>query len=569
MRERRKKSIFFIKTVVSYFTLLLVVVSIFMAALYRVYVSDSINTAMKNQQELANKTAQQIDAFIYETDQIAQQVTRTTSILNCFYKLQSETNTDNYFDEDIIGQIEMSSMLYTISGQKSPAYRVSVYNQYGDFVHTGELIYGNNSLTEHLNTAEVYSKMINLGYSSDTIIEAPVADWGGYDTGSYLSLYRALMNVYSTEPCGVVEVQRDIRQFDNILKFDTLENIVAEIYDKSGNIVYPAEKTENSREYYKTTSYSESSGWKIVLKQPMEQITGKNSTVLIIFIFMYTLFMIVAFFISYAVAQRITRPIIELSRSVSNFSIGNMRLKISSEDQIDEITELNNTFSDMLDRLTKSIEHEKTAYSMAMQAQMNPHFMYNTLSVISTAGAEGENERVVDMCVRLSQMLRYVSGFETSLVPLSDEIEHTRNYLSLMKARYEDYFEYTINVSDELMQMKVPKLIIQPLVENSFGHAFGDVEPPWELSINVYEKGNYWYINVSDNGSGISEERISEICEKAESEYMPFEQQKLGLGGLGLIGTIKRIRMILDENIGYKIEKNGDRGISITFYGEK
>jgi len=109
MRRKRKRSIFFIKIIISYFALLFVVISVFMFALYRATAADYMNTAMKNQQELADKTAQQIDAFIFETDQIAQQVTRNPAVLNFFYKLQDDENRENYFKKDILNQIELAS----------------------------------------------------------------------------------------------------------------------------------------------------------------------------------------------------------------------------------------------------------------------------------------------------------------------------------------------------------------------------------------------------------------------------------------------------------------------------
>ena len=116
-------------------------------------------------------------------------------------------------------------------------------------------------------------------------------------------------------------------------------------------------------------------------------------------------------------------------------------------------------------------------------------------------------------------MLRYVAAYQKVTVPLKEEIIHTKNYLALMKSRYEDYFSYKIDVSDDLMNIPVPKLFIQPLAENCFIHAFKVKEPPWNIDIKMVGTKDRWELIIKDNGSGISEERIAEIKDKIDKAY--------------------------------------------------
>ena len=231
-------------------------------------------------------------------------------------------------------------------------------------------------------------------------------------------------------------------------------------------------------------------------------------------------------------------------------------------DAIDEIKELEDSFEKMLERMNSSIIQEKKAYALALQAQMNPHFLYNMLAVISSAGSEAGCDSVSTMCVELSDMLRYVAAYQKVTVPLKEEILHTKNYLALMKSRYEDYFSYKIDVSDDLMNIPVPKLFIQPLAENCFIHAFKEKEPPWNIDIKMIGTKDRWELIIKDNGSGISEERIAEIKDKIDKALN--ERQVGNIGGLGIVNTIVRLTMTHNKNLKYDIYNDNGMEIKIV-----
>ena len=221
----------------------------------------------------------------------------------------------------------------------------------------------------------------------------------------------------------------------------------------------------------------------------------------------------------------------------------------------------------MLERMNNSIIQEKKAYALALQAQMNPHFLYNMLAVISSAGSEAGCDSVSTMCVELSDMLRYVAAYQKVTVPLKEEIIHTKNYLALMKSRYEDYFSYKIDVSDDLMNIPVPKLFIQPLAENCFIHAFKEKEPPWNIDIKMIGTKDRWELIIKDNGSGISEERIAEIKDKIDKALN--ERQVGNIGGLGIVNTIVRLTMTHNKNLKYDIYNDNGMEIKIVVGEQK
>ena len=127
MAVKKKKSVFFTKVLFSYFVLLLLVLAVFMTVVFLSVLSENRSEARRNQQELTNRVAQQVDAYLTEIDQFAQQVMRSTRILNFFSSLQNEKDMSNHFDRDILNDIDLTSILHALNRTSSPMYRISVY----------------------------------------------------------------------------------------------------------------------------------------------------------------------------------------------------------------------------------------------------------------------------------------------------------------------------------------------------------------------------------------------------------------------------------------------------------
>ena len=568
MAEKKKKSVFFTKILFSYFVLLLLVLAVFMTVVFLSVLSENCSEARRNQQELTNRVAQQVDAYLTEIDQFAQQVMRSTRILNFFYNLQNEKDLSNHFDRDILNDIDLTSILHALNRTSPPMYRISVYNQYGDFIHTGAPTDKGSVLAQKLGDAEIYSRMVSLGYSDRPLIAPPGEDdWSEDNDGSYISVYRPLKNFYSTEACGLVEVQSRVAELESLLEFDTMRGMQVRIYSSGGVQIYPEENADEGGELYRTNSYSQTAGWRVELAQPTAALNRIRLEFVLLFLVVGLILVAFMFLLTYLIAQRITRPITRLRESVAGITLDDIRIEREETQEIDEIEQLGKTFDKMLLRLNQSLEHERRAYSLALQAQMNPHFLYNTLSVISAAGAEAGNEKVVGICVNASEMLRYIASFEGSYVSLSEELRHAENYLSLMKARYEDCFSYQIHATETARNLTVPKLIIQPLVENCFQHGFSGVEPPWEILIDVQIAPDEWSLAVEDNGGGIAEEQKTDILDKLrQNESGSLSLEELKIGGLGLVNTIIRLKLLYGD-VSYDIENIAPHGTRVTLRG--
>ena len=196
---------------------------------------------------------------------------------------------------------------------------------------------------------------------------------------------------------------------------------------------------------------------------------------------------------------------------------------------------------------------------------MNPHFLYNVLSVVNALAIAGQSDKIRDVCGNLSGMLRYSSSYETGTASVRDEIRFTRAYLDLMQSRYDGVFEYAINVDPALWNVALPKLVIQPLCENAFTHSFAKTEPPYRLSIDVARVADGFCISVADNGCGFPPEARESVMARAnEAGY--GDLSRLQLGGLGIVSSVIRMRLLMKQDVHCDIAGSREGGAVVAIH---
>jgi len=178
---------------------------------------------------------------------------------------------------------------------------------------------------------------------------------------------------------------------------------------------------------------------------------------------------------------------------------------------------------------------------------------------------EGDNDGIVTACERLSDLMRYMT--DASMSTLDKEIGSVRDYFEIMKLRYEDCFSYDIKTEGDLNTVPLPRLILQPLAENCFEHAFKNTHPPWQVYISAYCFPDEWEVRVADNGSGFDETRLAKLENDIDlyAGDLPVNYGEMQAGGLGLLNTIVRLKLLGD--ISCDIRKNDPTGTIIALKG--
>jgi two-component system sensor histidine kinase YesM len=263
------------------------------------------------------------------------------------------------------------------------------------------------------------------------------------------------------------------------------------------------------------------------------------------------------------VANSITNPIRHLQKEMADIESLNYGASLEADIKgTSEVVELNKSFVQMMGRiqeLTQAIvdekERQRQSELKALQNQINPHFLYNTLDSIIAMIDKGENEKAEKMIVALSKFFRISISKGQNVIPLPNEIEHARNYLLIQKMRFGDAFNYDIEMEPGLEQYYVVKLILQPIVENSIGHGLKEGEEG-HILIKAYTEGDLIKFDIQDNGYGMLPSKVEEL----EASFKNDDIHQ----GVGLKNVYQRIRIYYGEKANIEIHSEEDIGTKVT-----
>lgn len=224
----------------------------------------------------------------------------------------------------------------------------------------------------------------------------------------------------------------------------------------------------------------------------------------------------------------------------------------------DEIAYLTMHFNQMVRRTNDLINEryrmklvEKNAILKALEAEINPHFLYNALQAISTKALKSGNDDVADMVDALALTLRYcISGKD--IVYAREELKHIERYLALQSARFGSRLRVNIEWDESLMELQIPKLSIQSLVENSIKHAVEKVSTPVTIVVRATVSESHAIISVYDDGPGISPDRLEQILHTFEVEWEEQEGENIGLKNLNT-----RLKLLYGDPSGLAIHSDG------------
>lgn len=411
------------------------------------------------------------------------------------------------------------------------------------------------------------------------------------------SVQVAFSEMYGNRYTNMVEVQQpyDIcrQTIEDLLK--TGQNgsqYQAFVYDAAGKIVYPyKEKTERWNCFQQQilsgneSSYRDETGMRYTGKKYTSSLTGW--TILVYcsngYIFWPILhFAAVSFviavlslgimlFISYMISNSITIPLQKIRESISLYNLNkekSVRLQPSNV-QLDEMTSLSETFYEMQERIEGYVEevtalriHELQSRYYALQSQMNPHFLYNSLSILSIMCDEKQNEAAAEFCGELASMLRYSAASFERDVSLEEEMEYTTTYLKLLQKRYDTMLDMEVILPESLKEKRIPRLILQPLVENSIKYGL-ESAPPWFISVEAEEKKEGWSITVSDTGNGFTKETLNEIQEKIQKTEQSEQMPELEIGGMGILNIYIRLKLYYKERLRFLLGNQEEGGAFI------
>ena len=509
---------------------------------------------------------------------------------NIAYLISSNEDVQDYlFDEKIDneGRYRILNQLQTILDSRSDIRNVGIISKNGRMLIND----GSKSVNQDLdlNTQEWYA----------TALEKPN---GPILTSSHVQ------HIISGERPWVITLSRGIRdrsgsgEKEGVFFIDLNYSAISELCDQStvgtkgyafildakGNIVYHPQQqqlynelqtenislimdtdedtvltgTGNDGKLY-SISRSEKTGWTVVDCTNVKELLSKSRQAQSVYVLTAIILVIVALLFSRFMARSITLPIQKLRDSMKKVQEGDFSVSDVVVDSKNEIGSLTKSFDVMTHRIHELMEqnvHEqeekRKSELKALQSQINPHFLYNTLDSIIWMAEGKKNEEVVLMTASLARLLRQSISNEDEVVPIANEVEYARGYLTIQKMRYKDKLEFQIEVDSSILYIPLIKLVLQPIIENAIYHGLKYKESKGLLIVKGFMKDGNAVLQVIDDGVGMDEETLAHIYDKHKVNYHT--------NGVGVYNVQKRLKLYYGEDYGITYTSELGKGTTAT-----
>jgi two-component system sensor histidine kinase YesM len=291
--------------------------------------------------------------------------------------------------------------------------------------------------------------------------------------------------------------------------------------------------------------------WTIVSLVPMHEIAKDETIIRRLILIVGALCLAFAFVSSYYLSNTVTKPIRKLAAIMKRIRQGdmNVRSELVSNNEIGMLTRGFNSLMDRIQELLQEVVTEQKAKQAIefklIQSQLNPHFLYNSLETILSLNKLERHEEAMQVTRTLADFYRRSLSRGRDIVPIRDEIQIIRDYLQIQKRRYANYMDFSLDVQEDIMAYSVPKLTLQPLVENAIYHGLKSRGNRGRISISGYREGERIVLVVHDDGVGIPEEKVALLLDGEPGDGRSE--------GFGLSSVDRRIKLLFGSEYGLRI----------------
>ncbi|NLU51692.1 MAG: sensor histidine kinase [Clostridiaceae bacterium] len=341
--------------------------------------------------------------------------------------------------------------------------------------------------------------------------------------------------------------------------YDMVTHIPKDALDfPEGTRIYPYNGEEHLLTYISLRS-----GWKILSVVPLKSYAINLRYVPVIVIVIFILALILGFYFTTFTSSLLTKPIKNLVESMARVKKGNFQEKVTFKYN-DEIGELGQDYNEMISYINNLLSQvyaleieERIAELKALQAQINPHFLYNTLDAIYWKAVGGDNKGVQEMIHALSKVFRLALNVGKEFFYISQEKEFIEYYILLQEKRYKNKLKYDIDFSSDILYHQIPKLILQPFVENAIIHGAETNDRITQIWVAGFLKDDKIHFVIKDNGTGISQEKLKKLLNPDIDDASPSK------GGYGIKNVINRLAIYYGGDYSLDIKSEPDQGTTV------
>lgn len=568
----------------------LILVLLMIVLFFNTLIKDTSGEALY---QTAAKFGSDIDGIIEKLDGVARRVVFSDSISQDFLTGKK----DKSILLPLSKRREITNELYSILGPNITfARQINLIDcETGNYIGVGtaprETIVSRSELSQMEGVSTALERQGLLTVVPNTDREQAALNTAPFE--NCFSVIRALKSPLRQVYTGVVEVPVRVSEVEALAKQlkDANHNIEdVFIFTKDGKQVYSTGETDSSStigeislgndehviyENDKIITYvnSNTTDWYIMLQANNKFIQNPIGSLYLRLVLIIAISMIAVLILSYHLSNRFTRPLRAIYVAIKQVSFikekwETLHLIDNNKNELEELQVFFEALcSDLDDAINESVmarTYEMEARKKALEAQINPHFLYNTFAIIQSYADNANLMEISEICDNVSSILRYAVSEDSRTSTVGSEINVCLLYMELMYKRNYDKLSYSVNIDEKIVHKHMPKMILQPLVENCFKHGLMKSDK-WQVDIRGYCEGDSWYIEVGDNGTGMDEKTIKKIYSAIEAAQLRDSDNADNVPeGIGLVNIGVRMKLHFGDKTVFNIKNKLEGGCLIT-----
>ncbi|MDY3001101.1 sensor histidine kinase [Romboutsia timonensis] len=536
---------------------LITIISIFL--LKDIFINYHIDNELQNELDIYSEVIFNIEKRFEEQDSI------TNSIANGIntqpkvieeVKVLVENTYEEYlsykldkFSSSNMKQIDLNYLINTILSDRTGALAVCINNKDKEYI--SEIV---------LN----YNKWYDLKIEKDT--------------PKYIrKITKPIKSIDSMYTIAYIDIYFDLNSLNNIVENSNFKGNLM-IFDENNNVIFNSDKNTSASEINYIKDHLDKSNEQkfpmVMIKRDVQNdykygtmITQEKLGVYKIksrITYISLGFIVMILIVTYFAINQYSSKLKNMMKNIEKLKQGKLDTRFNIKQEVDELDMIAISIDEMSESLQYNINKnyiaevkQKQAEINALQSQIKPHFLYNTLEVIRMSALSSKNKEVAQMIYNLASMFRYSTYNNGSLVSIRDEIKHSKMYLSLCSTRYKGMLDYSIHVDDKYLDYLVPKFTIQPILENAINHGLRKGFYDNYIKVTIKEIDEGIEISIKDNGNGMSEEAISKIKDELEKNIQKPNS-------IGLMNINNRLKLNFGEQYGIYINSRMNEGTTVS-----
>ena len=562
------------KLIIGFLTILLPLVLILSIVFY----SYSAEIVLKQSLE---QTREIVEQFSISLDNYMGLMRNKMEILADSPTIQEELNThqdkediknDSFYSRNKRIRRIMLQIYSSVTMNDVEIYGINETNHYLSLWSKKYEIPDKDILFENAKLSKGRSVLVNNINDADTIqMIKMVKDLQTYKPIGYIRfglkrnhIEKMAKNINFGSDGGVVIFDENLNKISGIAHDSVLSKLLKE-KPSIGNFSY----SEGKNEYTAVHIHSDSTGWTTVGVIPLRYINKDLAGIQYLTVIIIVLTIIIGVTVSVIIAQSLILPLENTVNALEKFSRGDFAVRLK-ENRCDEIGKLNRIFNkaikeinELMQKVTQSEILNKEMEFKTLQSQMNPHFLYNTLDAINWLAFKEKQTEICNLVAAISSLIRASISNKKSIITIEQELDYVKNYIYIQHIRYKDRFDTIYDIDESLLKQAVPKLIIQPIVENAIIHGIENSKNKNLLYISIKRENECIVIIVKDTGIGMTDEKVSELLK--EPLNAEGDEQKAHTN-LGLYAVHKRIQLMYGDLYGLAVHSQAGEGTTVTLH---